>query len=182
MVMKPDPWGEALDAVGSDGPARGLEPLLVVPTPTGSRFDQSAAAALAGEPWLVFAAARYEGIDQRVVDHYARRWRVLEVSIGDYVLAGGEAAVLVMVEALARLLPGVLGNEESHRDDSFATGPMQRLLEGPVYTKPPRWRDLEVPAVLLSGDHGAVERWRHEQAVERTRARRPDLVPPPDEG
>ncbi len=178
MVMKPDPWGEALDAIEAEGADEALVPLLVVPTPSGDRFDQATAAALASEPWVVFAAARYEGIDQRVVDHYGGRWRVLEVSIGDFVLAGGEAAVLVMVEALARLLPGVLGNEESHRDDSFAPGRMQGLLEGPLYTKPPQWRGLEVPPVLLSGDHGAVDRWRHEQAVARTSARRPDLTPP----
>ena len=175
MVMKPEPWGEALDAVAADPPSPDAVPLLVVPTPSGRRFDQPAAAALAETEWLVFAVGRYEGIDARVVEHYARRWPVAELSIGDYVLAGGEAAVLVMVEAAARLLPGVLGNAESHQDDSFAEGRMAALLEGPVYTKPPVWRDLEVPAVLRSGDHGAVARWRQEQAVARTQERRPDL-------
>ena len=175
MVMKPEPWGEALDAVAADPPSPDAVPLLVVPTPSGRRFDQPRAAAMAAEQWLVFAVGRYEGIDARVVEHYARRWPVAELSIGDYVLAGGEAAVLVMVEAAARLLPGVLGNAESHRDDSFAEGPMAALLEGPVYTKPPVWRDLAVPPVLRSGDHGAVARWRQEQAVARTRERRPDL-------
>ena len=177
MVMKPEPWGEALDAVAADPPEPGASPLLVVPTPSGRRFDQPAAAGLASQPWLVFAVGRYEGIDQRVVDHYAERWRVAELSIGDYVLAGGEAAVLVMVEAAARLLPGVLGNAESHRDDSFAQGRMAGLLEGPVYTKPPEWRGLVVPGVLRSGDHGAIAAWREQQARTRTADRRPDLLP-----
>jgi tRNA (guanine37-N1)-methyltransferase len=122
------------------------------------------------------ACGRYEGIDSRVAEHYADRMRVDEVSVGDYVLAGGEAAVLVMVEATARLLPGVLGNPDSVVDDSFAPGAMESLLEGPIYTKPPTWRGHSVPDVLLSGDHGRIAAWRREQAQERTRRRRPDLL------
>jgi tRNA (guanine37-N1)-methyltransferase len=172
MVMKLEPWASPrrwppTAVAGRRAPAGRAHP-------SGRRFDQpGAAAALAEQEWLVFAVGRYEGIDARVVEHYAGRWPVAELSIGDYVLAGGEAAVLVMVEAAARLLPGVLGNAESHQDDSFAEGRMAALLEGPVYTKPPVWRDLEVPAVLRSGDHGAVARWRQEQAVARTQERRP---------
>jgi len=173
MVMTPEPWGRALDAVLGE---QAGEPVLVVPTPSGRRFDQALAAELAAEPWLVFACGRYEGIDGRVLDDAAERTRVLEVSLGDYVLAGGEVAVLVVVEAVARLLPGVLGNAASVTDDSFAPGAMESLLEGPVYTRPPVWRGRAVPEVLLSGDHAAVARWRREQALERTRARRPDLL------
>ncbi len=171
MVMKPEPWGQALDSVlarGGPSPA----PVLVVPTPAGRPFTQQLAAELAAEPWLAFACGRYEGIDSRVAVDAARRMRVLEVSLGDYVLAGGEVAVLVVVEAVARLLPGVLGNRASHEQDSFSDG----LLEGPSYTRPPVWRDLEVPAVLLSGDHAAIARWRREQALERTAALRPELL------
>jgi tRNA (guanine37-N1)-methyltransferase len=174
MVMKPEPWGEALDELL--GAAPGQAPRLVIPSPSGRRFTQSVAAEYAGDDWLVFACGRYEGIDSRVAEHYADRMRVDEVSVGDYVLAGGEAAVLVMVEATARLLPGVLGNPDSVVDDSFAPGAMQSLLEGPVYTKPPQWRGLDVPDVLLSGDHGRIAAWRRAQAEERTRARRPDLL------
>jgi tRNA (guanine37-N1)-methyltransferase len=175
MVMTPEPWGRALDAVvDAGGPA--AAPLLVVPTPSGRPFTQQLAGELAGEPWLAFACGRYEGIDARVLEDAATRMRVLEVSLGDYVLAGGEVAVLVVVEAVARLLPGVLGNAESVRDDSFAPGPMCGLLEGPVYTRPPVWRGRAVPDVLLSGDHAAIARWRREQALERTRTRRPDLL------
>jgi tRNA (guanine37-N1)-methyltransferase len=175
MVMKPEPWGAALDAVlAAGGPADA--PVLVVPTPSGTPFTQALAVELAAEPWLAFACGRYEGIDARVLEDAAQRFRVLEVSLGDYVLAGGEVAVLVVVEAVARLLPGVLGNAESHRDDSFAPGEMQALLEGPVYTRPPVWRGLEVPAVLQSGDHAKIAAWRRERARERTAQRRPDLL------
>lgn len=181
MVMKPEPWGEALRAVFAagqpDDPVR-----LVVPTPSGRRFTQPMAQAWSSDPRLVFACGRYEGIDARVVD-WARTQQVAgrpvvveEVSIGDYVLAGAEAAVLVMVEAVARLVPGVLGNEASSSDDSFAAGEMAVLLEGPVYTRPAVWEGLAVPAVLMSGDHGAIARWRREQSVDRTRAMRPDLL------
>jgi tRNA (guanine37-N1)-methyltransferase len=182
MVMKPEPWGEALDAVA--GPGR--DPLLVIPTPGGVPFTQRHAAAYAAEPWLIFACGRYEGIDGRVTDEARSRMRVDEVSIGDYVLAGGEPAVLVMTEAICRLLPGVLGNAESAGDDSFGAGagPMAGLIEGPVFTRPRLWRDREVPPVLLSGDHGAIARWRRDAALRRTAQNRPDLItsgqPPPD--
>lgn len=179
MVMKPEPWGEALDAVLGSGEG---DPVLVVPTPSGRPFTQELAVELSGKPWLVFTPARYEGIDRRVIDEYTQRLDVREVSIGDYVLAGGEAPVLVMVEAVARLLPGVLGNARSHQDDSFAPGRMADLLEGPVYTKPPVWRDRQIPQVLLSGHHGRVDRWRRDEALRRTSANRPDLIERCDPG
>jgi len=169
MVMKPEPWGEALDALA---PASGPQPRLVVPTPAGTPFTQALATELAEQPWLLFACGRYEGIDQRVLDDAAVRMRVDEVSLGDYVLAGGEAAVLVIVEAVARLRPGVLGNPDSLAEESYADG----LLECPVYTRPPVWRGREVPPVLLSGDHGAIARWRRDESLRRTAARRPDLL------
>lgn len=174
MVMLAEPWGRALDEIAptdADG-----QPRLIVPTPTGRRFTQADAARLAGEPWLVFACGRYEGIDARVVQYAAARMPVEEVSIGDYVLAGGEAAVLVIVEAVCRLLPGVLGNATSAEDDSFATGP-GGLLEAPAYTRPARWRGLDVPDVLMSGNHAAIARWRAERSRELTERRRPDLLP-----
>ena len=175
MVMRPEPWGQALDAVTAAGGPVPV-PRLVVPTPSGRPFTQTMAAELAVEPWLAFACGRYEGIDRRVVEDAAQTMQVDEVSLGDYVLAGGEVAVLVVVEAVARLLPGVLGNAESHRDDSFAQGEMERLLEGPVYTRPPVWRGREVPSILLSGDHGAIARWRQEQSLQRTEQVRPELL------
>jgi tRNA (guanine37-N1)-methyltransferase len=168
MVMKPQVWGEALDAVCPPGD----DALLVVPTPAGRPFTQAVARQYAAEPRLVFACGRYEGIDQRVIDEAAGRLRVDEVSIGDYVLVGGEVAVLVMVEAVARLLPGVLGNPRSAEQDSFSDG----LLEGPCYTRPEQWRGLPVPDVLRSGNHAAIARWRRDQALERTFRRRPDLL------
>ncbi|MBE1590960.1 tRNA (guanosine(37)-N1)-methyltransferase TrmD [Nonomuraea angiospora] len=171
MVMKPEVWGEAIDAVAGDG-----APRLIVPTPSGRPFTQELAQELAGEPWLLFACGRYEGIDSRVMEEYGSRLRVDEVGIGDYVLAGGEVAVLVMVEAIGRLLPGVLGNAQSAVDDSFAPGSMQNLVEGPVYTKPPVWRGHEVPEVLLSGHHGKIARWRRDQALRRTVRNRPELA------
>lgn len=177
MVMSPVPWGEALDQIAETAPDD--RPVLVIPTPSGSPFVQSTAQAWSTDPWLVFACGRYEGIDTRVAAHYAQRadWAgVREVSLGDYVLAGGEAAVLAMVEATVRLVPGVLGNAESVADDSFAPGAMARLVEGPVFTKPPSWRDLDVPEVLLSGHHGRIDAWRAERAAERTQANRPDLL------
>jgi tRNA (guanine37-N1)-methyltransferase len=166
MVMKAPVWGEALDEICSE------QTLLVVPTPAGRLFSQATAQRWAGESHLVFACGRYEGIDQRVVDDAAKRIRVEEVSIGDYVLPGGESATLVMIEAVLRLLPDVLGNPASHQSDSHSDG----LLEGPSFTRPPSWRGLDVPDVLLSGDHAKVAAWRREQALERTRARRPDLL------
>jgi tRNA (guanine37-N1)-methyltransferase len=172
MVMRPEPWGRALDAVRPPGVR------LVVPTPAGQPFTQAVAASWAAEPGLVFACGRYEGIDQRVADWAAEVGPVSEVSIGDYVLAGGESAVLVMVEAVTRLLPGVVGNRESVEFDSHADG----LLEGPSYTRPSSWRGHEVPPVLLSGDHAAIARWRRAESLRRTAARRPDLLGalPPD--
>ncbi|MFD9946981.1 tRNA (guanosine(37)-N1)-methyltransferase TrmD [Nonomuraea sp. NPDC059023] len=171
MVMKPEVWGEAIDTVIGDG-----APRMIVPTPSGRPFTQELAQELAREEWLLFCCGRYEGIDSRVMTEYGSRLRVDEVSIGDYVLAGGEVAVLVMVEAIGRLLPGVLGNACSVVDDSFAPGSMRNLLEGPVFTKPPVWRGHEVPGVLLSGHHGKVARWRRDQALRRTVANRPELA------
>ncbi len=166
MVMRPEPWGRALDDVRPPGTR------LVVPTPAGQLFTQAMAAQWAAEPGLVFACGRYEGIDQRVADWAAGAGPVSEVSIGDYVLAGGESAVLVMVEAVTRLLPGVVGNRESVEYDSHADG----LLEGPSYTRPASWRGREVPPVLLSGDHAAIARWRRAESLRRTATRRPDLL------
>ncbi len=217
MVMKAGPWGDALDAVAAA--ASGAVPRLVVPTPSGRLFNQQVAARFAREPHLVFACGRYEGIDARVIDDARTRLPVDELSIGDYVLAGGEAAVLVMLEAICRLLPGVVGNAESVADDSFGgcgvprsclgPGPgipsgcdalegaagssadgaddrdpvgvgapraMAGLVEGPVYTKPRVWRGREVPAVLLSGNHAAIARWRRDAALRRTAAMRPEMV------
>ncbi|HSK31996.1 MAG TPA: tRNA (guanosine(37)-N1)-methyltransferase TrmD [Propionicimonas sp.] len=172
MVMKPEPWGEALDELV---PAEGPRPLLVVPTPAGVPFTQALAGSLAGREWLLFACGRYEGIDARVAEHAASRMDVLEVSLGDYVLNGGEVAALAIVEAVVRLVPGVLGNPESLVEESHGAD-LDGLLEYPVYTKPASWRGLEVPAVLLSGHHGQVASWRLEQARERTAERRPDLI------
>ncbi|HME79273.1 MAG TPA: tRNA (guanosine(37)-N1)-methyltransferase TrmD [Mycobacterium sp.] len=166
MVMRAPVWGEALDEICSQ------ETLLVVPTPAGTLFTQATAQRWSTEPHLVFACGRYEGIDQRVIDDAAGRMRVEEVSIGDYVLPGGESAALVVIEAVLRLLPNVLGNPLSHQDDSHSCG----LLEGPSYTRPPSWRGLDVPEVLLSGDHARVESWRRQAAEQRTRERRPDLL------
>ncbi|WP_439661086.1 tRNA (guanosine(37)-N1)-methyltransferase TrmD [Lentzea sp. HUAS TT2] len=166
MVMKADIWGPALDDVCTD------ETRLIVPTPAGRPFTQAVAHEYATESHLVFACGRYEGIDQRVVDDAARRVRVDEVSIGDYVLVGGEVAVLAIVEAVARLLPGVLGNPKSHAEDSFQDG----LLEGPSYTRPEVWRELAVPDVLRSGNHKLINRWRRDQSLARTLDRRPDLL------
>jgi tRNA (guanine37-N1)-methyltransferase len=165
MVMRAPVWGDALDEICS------AETLLVVPTPAGALFTQSTAQRWASRPHLVFACGRYEGIDQRVIEDAATRMRVEEVSIGDYVLPGGESAALVMIEAVLRLLPNVLGNPASHQDDSHSDG----VLEGPSYTRPPNWRGLAVPDVLLSGDHARVQAWRRLASEERTRERRPDL-------
>ncbi|MBK9697083.1 MAG: tRNA (guanosine(37)-N1)-methyltransferase TrmD [Propionibacteriaceae bacterium] len=171
MVMKPEPWGEALDELV---PAA-QRPLLVVPTPSGRPFTQALAVDLAAREWLVFACGRYEGIDARVVDYAATRMDVLEVSLGDYVLNGGEVAVLAILEAVVRLLPGVLGNPQSLAEESHGAE-LDGRLEYPVYTKPAQWRGWEVPAVLLSGHHGQVAAWREEQSRSRTRQRRPDLL------
>ncbi|MET0424415.1 MAG: tRNA (guanosine(37)-N1)-methyltransferase TrmD [Actinoplanes sp.] len=164
MVMRPEPWAQALDAVGPG--------TLVVPSPVGKPFTQADAHELAGLDHLIFACGRYEGIDQRVIDAAADRMPVREVSLGDYVLFGGEVAVIVILEAITRLLPGVLGNADSLTEESHAAG----LLEAPVYTKPAAWRDREVPEVLRSGDHGRIARWRRTQSLLRTASRRPDLM------
>jgi tRNA (guanine37-N1)-methyltransferase len=164
MVMRPEPWGEALDELGPGH--------LVVPSPAGAPFTQALAHEFAGQDHLVFACGRYEGIDERVLDHAAGRMPVTEVSLGDYVLFGGEVAVLVILEAVTRLLPGVLGNAASLVEESHVDG----LLEAPVYTKPPVWRELPVPEILRSGDHGRIARWRRDRALLRTARRRPDLL------
>ena len=171
MGMRPEPWGEALDAVLTQH----ADPLLVIPTPSGRPFTQALAAQWSSRPGLVFACGRYEGIDARVADEYSERVEVVPVSIGDYVLAGGEVAALAIIEAVTRLLPGVVGNEQSIVDDSFAPGAMEALVEGPVYTRPPEWRGRAVPEVLLSGDHARIAAWRREQSERRTRDVRPDL-------
>lgn len=203
MVMKPTVWGPALDDVAGgivdatplDSALPHLDnirhddrtgaipyryaprtesekPLLIVPTPAGQPFTQAMAQAWSAEQHIVFACGRYEGIDQRVIENAAEKYRVEEVSIGDYVLIGGEVAVLVIAEAIVRLIPGVLGNTQSHQEDSFSDG----LLEGPSYTKPQQWRGIEVPGVLLSGNHGKIDRWRRDQALLRTLQRRPELI------
>ncbi len=163
MVMRPEPWSQALDAVGPG--------TLIVPSPVGKPFTQADAHELAGLDHLIFACGRYEGIDQRVIEDAAERMPVREVSLGDYVLFGGEVAVIVILEAVVRLLPGVLGNADSLTEESHAAG----LLEAPVYTKPATWRGREVPEVLRSGDHGRIARWRRTQSLLRTAARRPDM-------
>ncbi|AEI12609.1 tRNA (guanosine(37)-N1)-methyltransferase TrmD [Cellulomonas gilvus] len=169
MVMRPDVWGRALDDVLTPGAH------LLLPTPSGDVFTQATAHAWADEEsHLVIACGRYEGIDARVAEHYrAAGVRVSEYSIGDYVLNGGEVAALVVVEAVARLLPGVVGNPASLVEESHGEA---GLLEYPVYTKPPQWRDLDVPDVLLSGHHARIARWRRDEALRRTAARRPDLI------
>lgn len=169
MVMRADVWGEALDDVVEPGVTE-----LIVPTPAGERFTQRTAERLATQTHLVIACGRYEGIDARVTEHYAAAGvRVTELSLGDYVLNGGEVAALVVVEAVARLLPGVVGNPASLVEESHGGA---GLLEYPVYTRPPAWRGHEVPEVLLSGHHARIERWRRDRALERTAARRPDLL------
>ena len=175
MVMRPEPWGEALDALATP------QTRLVLLTPAGRTFTQTTAYELATEEHLVLACGRYEGIDARVAEDAATRMRVDELSIGDYVLNGGEAAALVVVEAVVRLLPGVLGNPESLREESHSHA-HAGLLEGPVYTKPLEWRGRAVPEVLLSGHHAKIAAWRWEQALARTRQHRPDLLPAGLEG
>ncbi len=168
MVMTPEPWASTVERLLADGEV----PRLIVPAPSGQVFDQELAQELAAEPRLIFACGRYEGIDERVFDWASERMRVTPVSIGDYVLYGGEVAVLVMLEAIVRLIPGVLGNPDSLVEESHTGG----LLEYPLYTKPASWRGRDVPPVLLSGDHAAIAGWRHEQRLIRTAQRRPDLL------
>ncbi|SEN23857.1 tRNA (guanosine(37)-N1)-methyltransferase TrmD [Cryobacterium sp. TMT1-3] len=194
MVMKPEPWGNALDAIlgaqpesdpadsattktpitgnAADAPTD-TGPILIFPSPAGDQFTQAMARELSLEQHLVFGCGRYEGIDQRVVDHYSQRGRVRLVSLGDYVLNGGEVAVMAMIEAIGRLIPGVVGNPASLVEESHEDG----LLEYPSYTKPASWRGLDVPPVLRSGDHGAISTWRRQQQIERTERVRPDLMP-----
>ncbi|TWX40374.1 tRNA (guanosine(37)-N1)-methyltransferase TrmD [Frigoribacterium sp. ACAM 257] len=171
MVMKPEPWGEALDHVLGDE-ADPEATTVIVPSPAGTPFTQALARELAAVPHLVFTCGRYEGIDQRVVEHASSRVTVREISLGDYVLNGGEVAVTAMIEAVGRLVPGVVGNPESLTEESHEGG----LLEYPSYTKPASWRGLDVPPVLMGGNHGAIASWRHEQQLERTRRVRPDLL------
>ena len=167
MVMKPEPWGEAFDQLlGED------KPTVIFTTPAGRPFNQALAKELSQKEHIVFACGRYEGIDQRVVEHAKTRAEVLEISLGDYVLNGGEVAALAMIEAITRLIPGFMGNAESIVEESHSDG----LLEYPSYTKPQSWRGLEVPEVLLSGHHAEIAKWRKAQSVERTRAVRPDLL------
>lgn len=166
MVMRPEPLFEAVDAL------RGPESHVVLLSPRGRRLDHAGVVALSGHAHLVLICGRFEGVDERVAEHLVDE----EVSIGDYVLAGGELPALVVIEAVSRLVPGVLGNAQSLDSESHSGG----LLEYPQYTRPAEYRGLRVPEVLLSGDHGAVERWRREQAEALTRARRPDLLQPGD--
>ncbi len=169
MVMKPEPWGRALDDIAADAATR---PVFVFPSPAGEVFTQATARELAEREHLVFGCGRYEGIDERVFAHAATLGDVRLVSLGDYVLNGGEVAAMAMIEAIGRLIPGVVGNPASLVEESHEDG----LLEYPSYTKPAQWRGLEVPPVLLSGNHGAIATWRRDQQIERTRQRRPDLL------
>jgi len=166
MVMKPEPWGEAFDELLVDNPT------VIFTTPAGKLFDQKIAQDLSSRQHLVFACGRYEGIDQRVVEYASSKAQVMELSIGDYVLNGGEVAAVAMIEAICRLVPGVIGNADSLADESHSDG----LLEYPSYTKPQSWRGLEVPEVLLSGHHAEIDAWRKQQSLERTRQNRPDLL------
>jgi len=168
MVMKPEPWGEAFDELLETDPS----PVVIFTTPAGIPFTQALAQELSGAEHIVFACGRYEGIDQRVIEHVHTKAKVLEISIGDYVLNGGEVAALAMIEAIARLIPGVIGNEESLAEESHNDG----LLEYPSFTKPKIWRELEVPEVLLSGHHAEIEKWRKQQQLDRTKKNRPDLL------
>lgn len=174
MVMKPEPWGRVLDRIINLSPVG--DPLVVFTSPAGEKFVQKTARALADEQHIVICCGRYEGIDQRVIDDTSSRTRVVSLSIGDYVLNGGEVAALAIVEAVGRLIPGVVGNPESLVEESHEGG----LLEYPSYTKPSEWRGLAVPDVLLSGNHKAIGQWRQEQRVSRTREVRPDLLPDAD--
>lgn len=175
MVMKPEPWGEVIDAIAdpaTDSATDGA-PIFIFPSPAGEVFTQAMARELSEASHLVFGCGRYEGIDERVFAYAATRGEVRLVSLGDYVLNGGEVAAMAMIEAIGRLVPGVVGNPESLVEESHEDG----LLEYPSYTKPASWRGYDVPDVLLSGHHGRVAQWRREQQVQRTRERRPDLLP-----
>jgi tRNA (guanine37-N1)-methyltransferase len=176
MVMKPEPWGEAFDDIltmDAASPQDTAPATVIFPSPAGERFTQATARELATASHLVFGCGRYEGIDQRVIDDTGTRAKVREISLGDYVLNGGEVAAMAMIEAIGRLIPGMVGNPESLTEESHEDG----LLEYPSYTKPSLWRDHEVPPVLLGGNHGAIAAWRREQQIERTKRVRPDLLP-----
>jgi tRNA (guanine37-N1)-methyltransferase len=166
MIMKPEPWALALDSFLTP------ESIVIFPSPAGVPFKQDTARELAGAKHLVFACGRYEGIDQRVVEYASTRAKVVELSLGDYVLNGGEVAAVAIIEAVVRLVPGVIGNTESLSEESHSDG----LLEYPGYTKPAQWRGMSVPEVLLSGNHAEIEKWRKDQSLERTRRIRPDLL------
>jgi tRNA (guanine37-N1)-methyltransferase len=172
MVMKPEPWGEALDALVDGSLNSPTRPTIIFPSPAGEVFTQATARELATREHLIFGCGRYEGIDERVFEYAAELGEVRLISLGDYVLNGGEVAVMAMTEAIGRLIPGVVGNPASLVEESHEDG----LLEYGSYTKPSVWRGREVPPILLSGNHGAIAAWRHEQQLERTRARRPDLL------
>ncbi|WP_454172748.1 tRNA (guanosine(37)-N1)-methyltransferase TrmD [Microbacterium maritypicum] len=174
MVMKPEPWGLALDEIaGSSEGAPTERPTIIFPSPAGEVFTQKTARGLATREHLVFGCGRYEGIDERVFEYASDLGEVRLISLGDYVLNGGEVATMAMIEAIGRLIPGVVGNPESLVEESHEDG----LLEYPSYTKPASWRERSVPDVLLSGNHGAIASWRREQQIERTKRRRPDLLP-----
>ncbi|MEN9731585.1 MAG: hypothetical protein RL488_895 [Actinomycetota bacterium] len=168
MLMKPEPWGLAFDDILDESG----ETIVIFTSPAGEQFKQATAQELSSAKHIVFACGRYEGIDQRVVEYASTKAKVRMISLGDYVLNGGEVAALAMIEAIARLIPGVIGNAESLVEESHSDG----LLEYPSYTKPATWRGLDVPEILLSGNHAAIAAWRHEQQVERTKAVRPDLL------
>ena len=178
MVMKAEPWAQALASVAEASEGKAAKPVLIVPSPAGERFSQALAYELAEEDQLVFACGRYEGIDERVIEWAEDHFTVRPMSLGDYVLNGGEVAVLAMVEAIGRLLPGVVGTPDSLVEVSHSDG----LLVYPVYTKPSVWRDREVPAVLLSGNHGKIAQWRRHEQFRRTAERRPDLLDTFDAG
>lgn len=166
MLMKPEPWGQALDSVMKP------ETIVIFPSPAGELFKQATAQELSEAKHLVFACGRYEGIDQRVVDYAASKAKVRLISLGDYVLNGGEVAAVAMIEAIARLIPGVIGNADSLAEESHSEG----LLEYPSYTKPSSWRGLDVPEILLSGNHAEIAKWRKAKALERTQQVRPELL------
>ncbi|MCX6478698.1 MAG: tRNA (guanosine(37)-N1)-methyltransferase TrmD [Micrococcales bacterium] len=166
MLMKAEPWGQALDSVVT------AETIVIFPSPAGELFKQATAQELSKAKHLVFACGRYEGIDQRVGDYATSKAKVRLVSLGDYVLNGGEVAAVAMIEAIARLIPGVIGNADSLTEESHSDG----LLEYPSYTKPSTWRGLEVPEVLLGGNHAEIAKWRKAKALERTQQVRPELL------